>query len=94
LDSYEAERRPIATEVLRSTSALTEMVLGDTRLARVLRDYGLRERQKVETRRTLQEHALRLFLSKGYDATMVQEISILPHQGSRSRKRRLRPAHR
>lgn len=39
LDSYEAERRPIATEVLRSTSALTEMVLGDTRLARVLRDH-------------------------------------------------------
>lgn len=38
LDSYEAERRPIAAEVLRSTSALTEMVLGDTRLARALRD--------------------------------------------------------
>ncbi|MBA2474132.1 MAG: FAD-dependent monooxygenase [Pseudonocardiales bacterium] len=39
LDSYEAERRPIATEVLRSTSALTEMVLGYTRLARALRDH-------------------------------------------------------
>ncbi len=39
LDSYEAERRPIATEVLQSTSALTAMALGDTRLARTLRDH-------------------------------------------------------
>ncbi len=36
---------------------------------------GLRERKKAETRRAIQEHALRLFLSKGYDATTVQEIS-------------------
>ncbi len=36
---------------------------------------GLRERKKAETRRTIQEHALRLFLSKGYDSTTVQEIS-------------------
>jgi 4,5-epoxidase len=39
LDSYETERRPVAAEVLQSTSALTRMVLGDGRLARMLRDH-------------------------------------------------------
>lgn len=38
LDTYEAERRPIAAEVLETTSALTRMALGDSRLARVVRD--------------------------------------------------------
>jgi 4,5-epoxidase len=38
LDSYEAERRPIATEVLSSTSALTRLVLGANPAARLLRD--------------------------------------------------------
>ncbi len=36
---------------------------------------GQRERKKAETRRTIQEHAPRLFLSKGYGSTTVQEIS-------------------
>ena len=38
LDSYETERRPLATEVVASTSALTGLVLGQSPLARVLRD--------------------------------------------------------
>ena len=38
LDSYEAERRPIAAEVLESTSAMTRMVMGESRLARTVRD--------------------------------------------------------
>ncbi|MFG2973873.1 FAD-dependent monooxygenase [Streptomyces sp. NPDC048331] len=39
LDTYEAERRPIAEEVLASTSAMTRLVVGDTRLARALRNH-------------------------------------------------------
>ncbi|WP_181764759.1 FAD-dependent monooxygenase [Streptomyces albidus (ex Kaewkla and Franco 2022)] len=39
LDSYEAERRPIAEEVLESTSAMTRMVVGGTPMARLIRDH-------------------------------------------------------
>src|SRR5688500_17608443 len=35
---------------------------------------GLRARKKATTRRALQEHALRLFLAGGYDATTVDAI--------------------
>jgi 2-polyprenyl-6-methoxyphenol hydroxylase-like FAD-dependent oxidoreductase len=38
LDTYEAERRPIAKDVLESTSGLTEIVVGDRWIARQLRD--------------------------------------------------------
>lgn len=36
---------------------------------------GPRERKKAQTRHAIQEHALRLFLEKGYEATTVQEIA-------------------
>ncbi|MEU9378488.1 FAD-dependent monooxygenase [Streptomyces sp. NPDC048255] len=39
LDTYAAERRPIAREVLASTSAMTGMVLGQTAWERALRDH-------------------------------------------------------
>lgn len=38
LDTYEAERRPIAKDVLESTGGLTEIVLGGSRFARFVRD--------------------------------------------------------
>ncbi|MGH3872707.1 MAG: FAD-dependent monooxygenase [Pseudonocardiaceae bacterium] len=38
LDSYQAERRPVAAEVLASTSSMTRLVLGDTAVARLVRD--------------------------------------------------------
>ncbi|MFI9614960.1 TetR/AcrR family transcriptional regulator [Streptomyces sp. NPDC052023] len=36
---------------------------------------GLRQRKKAQTRRTIQEQALRLFLSQGYENTTVEEIA-------------------
>ncbi len=41
LDTYEAERRPVARDVLTSTSSLTRLVLGGTPAARLLRDHLL-----------------------------------------------------
>lgn len=38
LDTYQAERRPLATEVLRSTSAVTRMNVASSRVGRFLRD--------------------------------------------------------
>jgi 4,5-epoxidase len=38
LDSYEAERRPIAADVLKWTGGAGNLILGDHRLARLLRD--------------------------------------------------------
>ncbi|ONI92150.1 TetR family transcriptional regulator [Saccharothrix sp. ALI-22-I] len=35
----------------------------------------MREQRKARTRRAIQDHALRLFLSKGYDETTVEEIA-------------------
>jgi 2-polyprenyl-6-methoxyphenol hydroxylase-like FAD-dependent oxidoreductase len=38
LDTYEAERRPIAKDVLKSTSGVTEIVVGQGRVSRLVRD--------------------------------------------------------
>jgi len=36
---------------------------------------GLRERKKARTRAEIRQHALRLFLAQGYEATTVQQIA-------------------
>src|ERR671911_889973 len=36
---------------------------------------GLRERRRARTRRSIQEHAMRLFLERGYDATTVSDVA-------------------
>jgi 2-polyprenyl-6-methoxyphenol hydroxylase-like FAD-dependent oxidoreductase len=41
LDTYSAERRPVAEEVLASTGSFTEIVLGGSRPARLVRDHAL-----------------------------------------------------
>jgi AcrR family transcriptional regulator len=41
----------------------------------VQRESNLRERRRIRTRRSIQEHAMRLFLEQGYDATTVSEVA-------------------
>jgi len=41
LDTYEAERRPVAADVLASTSGMTRVVMGASAGARLLRDHAL-----------------------------------------------------
>ncbi|MEU7741207.1 TetR family transcriptional regulator [Nonomuraea sp. NPDC049158] len=36
---------------------------------------SLRERRRAETRRTLQTHAVRLFMARGYDATTINDVA-------------------
>jgi len=39
LDTYEAERRPVAADVLKNTTANTNLLLGNSLISRLFRDY-------------------------------------------------------
>jgi AcrR family transcriptional regulator len=38
-------------------------------------EVGVRERRRVQTRNSIQEHAMRLFLERGFDATTVSDVA-------------------
>ncbi|MGH3378360.1 MAG: TetR family transcriptional regulator, partial [Actinoallomurus sp.] len=42
---------------------------------RIEEKLGLRERKKLKTRRSIQQHALRLIHEQGYEATTVEQIA-------------------
>lgn len=64
LDTYEAERRPVAREVLASTSGMTRVMLGGSAVARLVRDHvlvPLMNRPLVQ--RVIWEHSSQLLIS-------------------------------
>jgi 4,5-epoxidase len=61
LDSYEAERRPIAASVLKSTGAAGDLILGNHVLARLLRDWVIVPlMNKASMQRRVWEHVSQL----------------------------------
>lgn len=84
LDSYEAERRPIAAEVLASTSGMTRLVLGDTALARLARDHvfvPLLNRPWAQ--RLIWEHASQLKVSYRRGPLAQRTFTTGPRPGDR-----------
>jgi 2-polyprenyl-6-methoxyphenol hydroxylase-like FAD-dependent oxidoreductase len=68
LDTYEAERRPIARDVLETTSGLTQVVVGQGRTARLLRDrvaVPLLNREWVQRRITDKASQLQVSYRRG-----------------------------
>ncbi|MEU6708158.1 FAD-dependent oxidoreductase [Streptomyces wuyuanensis] len=88
LDTYEAERRPIAQEVLASTSSLTRMVVGDTPLARAARDrvfVPLMNRPIVQRLIWEQSSQLKIHYRRGPLGTRLTELRPpgIPQAGDR-----------
>ena len=85
LDSYETERRPVAQEVLASTSGMTRLVMGGSAVARLARDHGLvplMNRPLVQ--RLIWEHSSQLLISYRRGPLARHQRS-WPWRGSRPR---------
>ncbi|MFE0579714.1 FAD-dependent monooxygenase [Streptomyces sp. NPDC058874] len=90
LDTYEAERRPVAREVLSSTTAMTGVVLGRSTWARALRDHvfvPLLDRPTVQRRLWEKSSQLTLSYRRGPLGTLHRLPRPLPgpapHPGDR-----------
>ncbi|MCX4776940.1 FAD-dependent monooxygenase [Streptomyces sp. NBC_01264] len=86
LDTYEAERKPIAREVLASTTAMTGVVLGQTAWARALRDHvfvPLLNRAAIQRRLWEKSSQLTLTYRKGPLGAGRQLPSSAPRTGDR-----------
>jgi 4,5-epoxidase len=86
LDTYEAERRPIAAEVLGNTSSLTRVMLGRTLAERLMRDHvvvPLMNRPFVQRLITEASSQLRVSYRRGPLGAAYPWIGGRPHEGDR-----------
>ena len=86
LDTYQAERRPIATEVLGSTSSMTRVMLGRTAAERLMRDHvvvPLMNRRFVQRRIAEASSQLRVSYRKGPLGSAYPWIGPGPREGDR-----------
>lgn len=84
LDSYEAERRPVATEVLAATSGMTRLILGDTAPARLVRDHVVVPLlNRPWAQRLIWEHASQLKISYRRGPLAQRTFTTGPRPGDR-----------
>jgi 4,5-epoxidase len=86
LDTYQAERRPIATEVLEGTSAMTRLMLGRTVTGRLVRDHvvvPLMNRGFVQRRIAEASSQLRVSYRRGPLGSGYPRIGRGPRGGDR-----------
>ncbi len=86
LDTYEAERRPIAAEVLGNTSSLTQVMLGRTVTERLIRDHvvvPLMNRPFVHRLITEASSQLRVSYKRGPLGSAYPRIGRQPQEGDR-----------
>ncbi|WP_433302118.1 FAD-dependent monooxygenase [Actinoplanes sp. CA-030573] len=86
LDTYEAERRPIAEEVLGNTSSMTRVMLGRTVIERLMRDHvvvPLMNRPFVQRLITEASSQLRVSYKAGPLGSAYPRIGRGPYEGDR-----------
>ena len=86
IDTYEAERRPIATEVLGNTSSMTSVMLGRTPAERIMRDHvvvPLMNRPFVQRLITEASSQLKVSYRRGPLGSPYGWVGRGPHPGDR-----------